>query len=535
MRASDDEQGEDVDLVTAEQQNPDYPELGYATSLPGLARRDNSGRVLQWLILMLLMLGGLAFALRYNPASHPLPLRIFLALAIFTVLFSLRHSAAMPLAALVYIAFLAGVRRFLIPVFGIIHQDPLLLVMPTLTTVYFLELAFSRRLRAETTMGKARILLLFVMLLECVNPKQGGLKVGLTGLLFYLPPLFWSYIGRTLYSERLMRNMLRLLLFISVLASLYGLHQLFYGYTSWEQQWLSSQADWAFMVHDRSHQFSFFSSSTEYATALVLAILGSWILFLTGDRWALLPLPLYGIALFYISGRGPVVQALLGTIVVWAIQGKTYRSWAPRLALAGCLFVGGLVFGLNHAQGLAGNKTEQGIVNHQVGGLLDPTNSKKSTAKIHTDAMIAGLEAAFTDPLGDGTGSTTLGVGQFKGTGGNSEVDISNMGFSLGFLGLLAFITLIGSTVALAFRTWHDHRTLAGLAAAVFGPALFLGWLNSDNYTTMLILWFTFGAMEASNLLAQRVKTNSTIGSADDGGPGSSTIENRTRAASSPA
>ncbi len=522
-------------MAAAENQNPEYRELGYATGLPGLARRDNTGRMAQWLILMLLMLGGLAVSLRYNPASHPLPLRIFLALSIFTVLFSVRHTPAMPLAALVTVAFLAGVRRFLIPVFGIMHQDPLLLVMPTLTTLYFMELAFSRRLRADTTMGKARILLILVMLLECVNPKQGGLKVGLTGLLFYLPPLFWSYIGRTLYSERLLRNMLRLLLFIAVLASLYGLHQLFYGYTPWEQQWLSSQADWAFMVHDRSHQFSFMSSSTEYGTVLVLAILSSWILFLKGDRWALLPLPLYGIALFYISGRGPVVQALLGTIVVWAIQGRTYRSWAPRLALAGCLFVGGLVFGLNHAQSLAGNKTEQGIVNHQVGGLLHPTDAKKSTAKIHADAMIGGLQAAFTDPLGDGTGSTTLGVGQFKGTGGNSEVDISNMGFSLGFLGLLAFLTLIGSTVYLAFRTWHDHRTLAALAAAVFGPALFLGWLNSDNYTTMLILWFTFGAMEASHLIGQRITTNSTIGTAEEGEPGSSTVENRTRTASSPA
>ncbi len=522
-------------MATAEQQPRETLELGYATTLPGLARRNNTGRVVQWLLLLMVILGGFAVALRYNPASHPLPLRVFLALSVFTVLFSLRHSSAMPLAAMVYIAFLGGVRRFLIPVFGIMHQDPLLLVMPTLTTLFFLELAFSRKLRAETTMGKARILLILIMLLECVNPKQGGLRVGLTGLLFYLPPLFWSYIGRTLYSERLLRNMLRLLIFVAVLGSLYGLHQLYFGYAPWEKAWLAAQADWAFMVHDRSHQFSFFSSAPEYATFLVLAILSCWVLFLKGDRWALLPLPLFGIALFYISGRGPVVQALLGTIIVWAIQGKTYRSWAPRLALAACLFVGGLVFGLNHAQGLAGNKTEQGIVNHQVGGLLDPTNSKKSTAKIHSAMVVYGLMQAFSDPLGDGTGSTTLGVGQFNGSGGNSEVDISNMGLSLGFLGLLSFVTLIGSTVALAFRTWHDHRNLAALAASVFGPALFLGWLNSDNYTTMLVLWFTFGAMEASHLVAQRTHANSTNGTAKVGEPGSSTFENSTRTAPSSA
>jgi FtsH-binding integral membrane protein len=519
-------------LATAEQNNNDYPVPGYATGLPGLARRENRGRIVQWLVLVVLMLGGLAVALRYNPATHPLPLRIFLALSIFTALFSIRHTAAMPIAAMVYVAFLAGARRFLIPVFGIMHQDPLLLVIPAITGIFFFELAFGRKLRADTTMGKARIFLVLIMLLECVNPKQGGLKVGLTGLLFYLPPLFWSYIGRTLYSERLLRNMLRLLRCIAVVGSLYGLHQLVYGYAPWEKQWLSSQSDWAFMVHDRSHQFSFFSSATEYATVLVLAILSGWILFLTGDKWALLPLPLFGIALFYISGRGPVVQALLGTIVVWAIQGKTYRSWAPRLALAGLVFVGGLVYGLNHAESLAGNKTEQGIVSHQVGGLLNPTDSKKSTAKLHTDAMIGGLEAAFSDPLGDGTGSTTLGVGQFKGTGGNSEVDISNMGFSLGFLGLLAFVTLIGSTVYMAFRTWHNTRSVAALAASVFGPALFLGWLNSDNYTTMLVLWFTFGAMEASYLLSKRSQLNSMRGRADVGEPRRIDFEDRTRATS---
>lgn len=424
--------------------------------------------------------------------------RVLLVIAVFgglSMLLTFSPSVGVP-ALLIYLAFLGGVRRWLIPVLGWPQADPLLLVAPLLAILFFLNLLPTRRLPTEKGLPRLLNFLLVIMAVQIVNPLQGGLAVGIAGALFYIVPVMWFYLGYFKGSSALLRRLFLVAGGISILAAIYGLYQTWFGYLPSEEQWVQLTHMQALHVGDGNRAFAFFTFPAEYDWFLCLGIIIFWAAFLRGKYAALLPIPLLGLAVFFESGRGPIVSTLAACVALWAIQGRSLKVWLPRGALALALAVTGLVFSLQQAQQIDFSPQAQELVNHQTSGLLDPTNAKTSTAGVHTGMILNGFAEGFKTPIGKGLGATTIAAQKFGAGEGSTELDLSNMFVSLGLVGGFLYLAIVGLIFIKAIRYWHQTRT--GIALVIVG-ILFLNfgqWLNGGQYSIAFLIWFCIGTLD---------------------------------------
>lgn len=424
--------------------------------------------------------------------SDNLFLRILFAVALALLIFVNRRTCWVGSLSLFYLTILGGLRRNLIPILGEQKFDPLILVIPGFVCLCFLAAAFLGRISVRTRFQKLRLILLVVMLLEVFNPKQGGVIVGLGGMMFYIIPVLWSFISQDVADKAGMQNFFRIVVFLGLLAALYGFKQTFFGLSVGERIWMTKSGEAAlYLGGDETRPFSFLTNASEYAGFLSMAIVISFV-FATrlNPLWAL-PIPIFGIALLYTGIRGPIVISTATCIMIWAVQGRTLRSWVPRGALAVVLAVGGIAYGLRSAS----ENLQSAAVQHSAQGLLNPSDSKKSTAGMHATMIENGVMAGFLNPIGMGLGATTMAASRLGGTGYTSEFDISNMFISLGCVGGVLWVAFVLTTLYDAFRAWHLQRSTAALCilAALFSHLG--GWLNGGNYAIAMLVWFCIGSM----------------------------------------
>ena len=466
-----------------------------ARPLPPPNSEGGSGRALNFPWLIGLAVVAIATSSLFQTADGQRILLTVTVLGCLSMLITFSPKVGIP-ALLVYLAFLGGVRRWLIPVFGWPQNDPLLLVAPLIAILFFLNLLPTRRLPTAKGLPRLLNILLVFMAAEIVNPLQGGLAVGIAGALFYIVPVMWFYLGRMKATPALLRSLFTVAVAVSILAAVYGLYQTWFGYLPSEKEWVRLTHMQALYVGDGVRAFAFFTFPAEYDWFLCLGIVLLWAAFLRGRYIALVPIPLLGLAVFFESGRGPVVSTLATCVALWAIQGRSIKAWLPRGALALVLAVVGLVLSLQQAQQMQFSSHTQELVNHQTSGLLDPTNAKTSTAGIHSGMILGGFAEGFKTPVGKGLGATTLAAQKFGAGEGSTEMDISNMFVSLGFIGGLLYLGIVGLILVTAVRYWHQARS--GIALAIVGILflMFGQWLNGGQYCTAFLIWFCIGALD---------------------------------------
>ena len=421
--------------------------------------------------------------------------RLLMAFSLFGIFFFLiTRSPKVGLSLLlVYLGLLGGVRRWLIPDFGWTGYDPLILVMPALAVIPFLGLCLQRRVPRDTPIARLIFWLLVLMCLEVFNPLQGGLVVGVAGAMFYIVPLIWYYVGRTTGTLSILGHLLRLTVLVSIAGAVYGLKQNFLGLSDSETQWLHLSGYSQMVSATVSRSFSFFTSAGEYVGVLSVAITLLWALFLRGQKVALVPIPLLAVALFLGTERTAIVDTLLGCCVVWAVQGKTYRSWIPRSALAVVLAVVGLVWGMQEVQKAQFDPNTALLVQHQTAGLLDPGHS---TAGGHFSMVGNGIVSSLSRPLGVGLGATTLAAGKFGGTLAGSEMDFSDMFIALGLVGGVLFLCLTYVVMRTCLQQWQQHRHPVTLAVIGLLANCTAHWLAGGCYMLVTLLWFAVGTVD---------------------------------------
>jgi hypothetical protein len=482
----------------------------HRTVLQTVSRPRREGGVLRLLPYAGLTLGAVAVTFLLGPflMGTSLGQRSLLAISLFALLFSLclHHPDAGVLSVVTYLALLGGLRRWLIPPLGWAVNDPLVLVVPVLVTLYFSILLINRLVRSDTRLSRLLIWLLGLMALQMLNPLQGGMAIGLAGALFYIVPVLWFYVGRHLGSARLLRWALCLALGISLTGALYGLYQTAVGFSEGEVMWLSLVHYNALSVDGVTRPFSFFTSAGEYTTFLGIGIVLLWAAFLRGVRPALLLVPLLATAMLVASSRGIVVTTLAACAACWAVQGPSLRSWAPRGLVALILAAVGLTWTLRQVEQVALDPRAQALVAHQTAGLLNPLDPKQSTTQIHVGMATTGLLGTLRNPLGHGLGSTTMAVRKFGGYGGSTEIDLVNMFASLGALGGLLYAVVIAAVAGSAIQYWRRTRTFAALGAFGLLALTFGQWLNGGYYATSTLLWFCLGALDRENSATRKAQ-----------------------------
>jgi hypothetical protein len=407
-------------------------------------------------------------------------------------------------ATFLFLFLLGDFRRIVSVALGFPRMDPLLLVAPAVAIWLFLPLI--PRLRFPDALTRAVFALMIVMLFEVLNPKQGGLSVGITGGLFYIIPICWFWIGRRYGSPELVATLLyRVVLPLGFVAAVLGIFQTYFGFLPWEQAWIDSGA-LNLHVGNAVRAFGFSVSPPEYARLLTFAAALLLARFFAGKRLAIVAFPLLLTAIVLESGRSVILKLIIALAVLWVLRSAHKRSFVRRFAVVfavilALVYVGASRFASQKSS--SGGSGTEALIAHQAGGFAHPLDAKKSTAGLHAAYIGKGFLAGLKSPLGAGLGATTLGASKLGGSQTAdednfqtaTELDFSDMFVALGITGGLLYMAIafwIGRSTLRYVRTVPRYIAL-GVAGALAGT--FGGWLISGEYSTSALVWFLIGAL----------------------------------------
>ena len=430
--------------------------------------------------------------------------RLVLAVVLIFVLIALatvRIQAAI-MAGVVVLVLMGDLRRALITVSDWSETDPLLLIGPALALALVAHAGAVQALRIDTPLARWTLALMAVMTLQVFNPAQGGLIVGVTGIMFLMIPLFWFWVGRAFATPRFMEGLLfRIVLPLGLLVAAVGYYQSFNGYLPYQMTWYETAGYQALGTPEQGlAPISFFASATEHGSFLVIALVLAWASGLMKHRAALVLVPLLLVAILLTGSRGPVAKGLVVAAGLWAVMGQTKKAWIGRGLVALLIAGAGLVWGLQQSNELDLDPRLQNKLDRQAQEFVEQPMAKEgeySSSVNHFQMMIEGYLVAFEKPLGYGLGATTRAAGKFGGgPSHNTETDIGNAFQALGLVGGGIYQVVMILVIVLAFRYWQRTRGLLALALMGVLGATFFMWLGGGQYAVCPLVWLCIGALD---------------------------------------
>jgi hypothetical protein len=434
---------------------------------------------------------------------RPTSIRMLFLALIVGVLFVL--STFDPRSAIVWVfallPFLGIGRRMLISFAGWPAHDPLVLLGPAFVAVLIVRLfVLERRPLVGDRLSQIVLALFALSFCESLNPAGGGLGAGAGGFLYVGVPMLWYFVGRDLVDARTVLRILWVTVALGCLVALYGLYQGLYGFPGWDKAWIAivMPGQNSLQVGDRVRAFGTFPSSTEYATYLGIGVVVAMALALKGRTVLLMAVPLLTPAIFLVGSRGPVVLVMLALFVVLGLT-----TGSPRTALV-TVVVGVALAGLalnvySRSLQTQAASSKNDLVVHQVGGLTNPLDSKQSTLLVHYGSVVQGVRDGLHSPLGQGTGSISLGGSQLGGENKSTEFDISNAFVGLGLLGGVLFAWLLLAVGRTASAVYFASRQPVVLAACGVLVVTVGQWLSGSLYAVTPLVWLLIGWLVAQS------------------------------------
>ena len=427
------------------------------------------------------------------------------ATAVLIALVAKRPRAAIVLTFVV-LALLGDVRRLVGMAGGDggFRIDPLLLVGPLAAAALLISIARQpSRLVPQSLLSKLVTTLAGLMIVQIFNPVQGGLTVGLFGVLFFLVPLSWFWIGRHFADQQFVRDVLLMTVVpLAALATLVSIYQAFVGFPPHQQWWIDHRGYNALMVAaDKVRPFSFFPSSAESSKFIGVAAvtLAAHVILRPAGRWSFVLAALAGVFFFAVlihATRTVLAMTAVACCLMWAVRSRSPAAWGPRLAVAVVVGGGVMVAALTFIEKADVPDAIAPMAKHQAAGLLDPFGSKASTVDVHSEKLAGGMLSGLTQPLGHGLGATTLAAARFGGNYKPSEVDVSDIMITLGLPGGLLYVTIMLTVGVVAVTRWTRRRTAASLAVAGVLFAEAGTWLFGGHYALSALNWFLIGSLD---------------------------------------
>jgi len=396
-------------------------------------------------------------------------------------------------ATMIYQTINGDLRRILMAIAGRAGNDPLLLVAPAVMATLFLVLLIKGELHTRSRLSRMIIWLTILMILQTFNPLQGGPAVGVFGLFLFLCPLSWYWVGQHYGTREFIEKLLvQVIVPMAILASVFSFYQAAFGVFDYQYDWYVQSGMIAQALGNMLRPSGFFPSPTEMGLFVSIAALILWAGFLTKTRMVLTWLiPVLIWAALLQGSRGIVVTTIFVGCLMWAMSGKTQRSWLPRMVLAVVVGFGGLIYTMTQVGESADLNP---ILKHQAKGVLNP---EESTAQAHGLMMLSGvLIGTFQNPVGYGIGSTTIAADRANTAIGDMEVDFSNLFMSLGVVGGVIYLIIIGLVVVRAIQFWNRDRSFISLALVGICVSQLGHYLTGMHFTLTVIIWFSIGSLE---------------------------------------
>jgi hypothetical protein len=438
---------------------------------------------------------------------------------------SLRYGLAFVLGA--ELAFLGWVapRRSILVIFGWLivlgttrrlvswsavdlSPDPLLLVGPAGLATLSVQAWRAGALRRWSVLSVMVAALSVVALFEVFNSRQGPVRAGLVGLLFWLVPMLWFWVGRAFGDRRLMTAVYGLFAAACVVIAFYGLGQSFVGFPAWDRQWITDHGYAALFIGNPfvggSRPFGFASSAVEYSLTVALGVF-LVLLFLGGairrGSWGLAAVLAAGAGVCTVALAVSGFRTAIVTLFV-ALVASALLRWRPSvpvvLLLLGVILASYAALWVVNVDSWSGDGTV-GQMRRAVVGLRNPFNAGDSTLPDHIRIARRGLERGWHEPLGSGTGTTlhSDGAGYARFVL-DTEFDVSNGAVAFGLVGiLLTGAMLLWGLGLAAARAWR-RPDLVHLAAFGVLVISFRFWWNGGHYALAPLLWFGLGWVDAA-------------------------------------
>lgn len=447
------------------------------------------------LVILLVVVSGLVLG---SATTIPgfISLAVAISVAALAVVVTFENPRRSILCLIAWLAVFATLRRVLLGAGAASDEDPILLVAPAVVGVLLIVAVRRGALRQRSPLTSAVLLLSGLIVAGALNPLQGGVAVGLAGLLFVLVPTLWFWIGRSLVDDDLFNRILRLIAVLAVGAAGYGLFQIYRGFPPWDATWIEAKGYNSLRVGDAIRQFASFASTAEYVGFLAVGVI-IWALQarqLTRRAIALAVLGVLGWALMVASVRGVllVLPVALGMVFATARGFGMVRTLV--VGLAGLIILG-VAVSLVDPSTVGGGRT-RALLNRQVTGLSDPFDPKVSTLPVHIDLVVGGFEQSLRNPVGLGLGTVTVAGARYGTESAITETDPSNMAVALGLPGFLAYGLVVVRGMTLALRRARRSRDFLSLAA--FGILLVTSfqWLNGGAYAVAPLAWLALGWLD---------------------------------------
>ena len=466
----------------------------------GFQSRDSSLSSLGWFPFLTSLLGALLgmAGLSYLIVFERYRFAIAVTIGLLLIALAVVNIRVAIIGTLIYLVFMGDIRRMLIPSVGWSAEDPLLIVGPAFALILFAYAWSSNAIEVNTPLAGWILGLTGIMMLQMINPRQGGLIVGVSGALFYIIPLLWYWIGRTYATSAYIRQVLfSVVVPLGVLATVAGLFQTFYGFLPYQEIWTDVIATPYLLGSDGIEKpFSFFASPTEHDNFVLTALAILVAALIHRRQYSLLLLIVPMLAVIFLGGsRGPVAKLLVTTAGLWAVVGTNLFTWIVRGLLALVLGVVALSWGVSSLDVQGANERVEFRIERQQQGLLE-TKAGGGSAANHLNMIGFGILRGVQTPLGFGLGSTTEAGAKYGGGVGSTEVDVSDMFLATGVVGGAIYLIIFFLIIRSAFQFWTDTRSLLALCLAGVLAINFFLWLSGGQYAVGTLLWFLIGALD---------------------------------------
>ena len=299
-----------------------------------------------------------------------------------------------------------------------------------------------------------------------------------------------------------MQTIFYIIVGIGVITAIYGLHQIYNGFSPFEEYWIKYGGFSALEIRGFTKAFSTFTNPQEYSHYLMIGI--AIVFMYLFKKPVLYPLWIGGLlvltgGLFMTSTRGTIFVLF---VLIGIFLGLRAKNWAKAL-VANFFFLSIVLLGISRIPTPPAiesvGSTREAHLSHLASGIKQPL-AKESTLWAHVLVYQEGLAHLRNYPLGQGLGATTLGALKFKGRGiGGAEGFYPAIAGSFGVPGTILYLLfafwIIKVSISLVKKDFNTYIVPATLAIWFTfatdprlystGPFIYLlwGWIAKESIT----------------------------------------------------
>jgi hypothetical protein len=400
------------------------------------------------------------------------------------------------------------------------QTDPIHIVTPLITLMGFAMLLQRRKLGVfrQTPLAGLVSILGLIYFLEIFNPLQGSLSVGLSGALFLLVPIVWFYFGQAM-KPAFMETVLRLVVVLGVLTSLYGLYQLLVGFPSFEQYWIDNTEFYnSIAVGNVKRALATYSSAEEWGRYIEIGAIIAFGFgacardFLRRSLWFV-----GGTALTFmllLTGQRTSIFGLIFGVFILLVSGaRTWRGAFARVLLAAApvVIIAALVKAPTNDDMLSHDSDDKvgAVLSHTARGTLAPAHEDSVQERIKNWTFLA-TDLVPYRPLGVGIGGTSVGAWRFS-----SDLDLPpidsyfiSIVITCGLPVALLFIWILLRATRMSWRSFRgaEHGSPEARIwriAATLMPVVILNSFFGNTltlYSVAPVGWLLIGWISAGQL-----------------------------------